>query len=42
MPPRPYRLLHPGARLSAKEKAALIKALAELEGSGGHNQGRDD
>jgi len=42
MPPRPYRLLHPGARLSAKEKAALIKALAELEAFHGHNQDRDD
>lgn len=31
MPPRQYELLHPDARLSEAEKAALIAALAQLE-----------
>lgn len=32
MPPRNYMLLHPNARLSAEEKAALIRELGALEG----------
>ena len=34
MPPSNYLLLHPDAKLSAAEKAALIEALEALEGDG--------
>jgi hypothetical protein len=43
MPPRSYTILHPDARLSEEEKAALIRELEALEGAGdrsGRNQGR--
>ena len=43
MPPRNYTLLHPDARLSPEEKAALISALEALESDGersGSNRGR--
>jgi hypothetical protein len=43
MPPRNYTFLHPDARLSAEEKAALIRELGTLEGDagrGGSNRGR--
>lgn len=46
MPPRNYRLLHPDARLSDAEKAALIRELQALEAVGedddrsGSNRGR--
>ncbi len=43
MPPRNYTFLHPDARLSAEEKAALIRELEALEGDGdrsGSNRGR--
>jgi len=35
MPPSSYRKLHSGARLSAKDREALAKALAELPTPGG-------
>ncbi len=31
MPPRQYRLMHPGARLSDKERRALIAALEQID-----------
>lgn len=46
MPPRNYRLLHPGARLSEAERAALIRELEALSEAGedgdrsGSNRGR--
>lgn len=45
MPPRNYTLLHPDARLSAEEKAALLRELEPLEDAGdedrsGSNRGR--
>ncbi|HEX2047212.1 MAG TPA: heme-binding domain-containing protein [Acidimicrobiales bacterium] len=39
MPPRPYLLLHPSARLSEAEKAALLGALEALE-AGDDGRGR--
>ena len=42
MPPRNYTFLHPDARLSAEEKAALIRELEALEGDAdrsGSNRG---
>ena len=39
MPPRPYLLLHPSARLSAAEKATLLAALEALE-AGDRSSGR--
>ena len=48
MPPRNYRLVHPEARLSEDERAALVReleALEEAQGGGGDrsgpNRGRD-
>ena len=43
MPPRNYTLLHPDARLSDDERAALIRELEALEGDedrSGSNRGR--
>lgn len=45
MPPRNYTLLHPDARLSPEQKAALIRELEALEEAGeedhsGSNRGR--
>ena len=44
MPPRNYTLLHPDARLSDEEKAALIRELEAMEDAGddrsGSNRGR--
>jgi hypothetical protein len=38
MPPRNYTLLHPDARLSAEEKAALVRELEALEDAGGEDR----
>lgn len=40
MPPRPYLLVHPGARLSRAERRALLDGLKALDGRGGDNAGR--
>ena len=40
MPPRNYRLLHPDARLSESEKAALIRELQALADDGGDRDRR--
>ena len=43
MPPRNYTFLHPDARLSAEEKAALIRELEALAGGedrSGSDRGR--
>jgi hypothetical protein len=39
MPPKQFTILHPGARLSAEEKAALIAALERMDG-GSDNSGK--
>ncbi len=36
MPPAPYLLLHPSARLTAEEKQALLDGLTKLDESSGH------
>ena len=35
MPPSQYTVIHPNAKLSAKEKATLVAALRQLESQGG-------
>lgn len=42
MPPRNYRLLHPDARLSPAEKAALIRELETLAAEGDEDRSGSD